>query len=118
MSLVVVFFYGGTDFVYVITKSCFSLHLDVSFCDFVLSVCSAHRPGVKQLPALSVIILIQGFEPVCRLLQPRAVQQILKGGRHVQILVDGEGHPVVKVLEKVIRPPVDGASWVVHGYLK
>jgi len=55
---------------------------------------------------------------VCRLTQPGAVQKVLKGGCHVQILIDGEGHAVMQVVKKVIRPQVNRASWVVHGYLK
>lgn len=76
------------------------------------------RPGVVQLPALSVVILLQAFEPVCGLTQPGAVQQVLEGRWHVQVLVYGEGHAVVQVVEEVVRPLVDGARWVVHGYLQ
>lgn len=77
-----------------------------------------YGPEVKQLPALPVVILLQGLEPVCGLAQPGAVQQVLEGGRHVQVLVDGEGHAVVQVVEKVVRPLVDRADRVVHGNLK
>lgn len=49
---------------------------------------------------------------------PGAVQQVLKGGGHIQVLIYGEGHAVVQVVEKVVRPLEDGASWVVHGNLK
>lgn len=76
------------------------------------------RPGVVQLPALSVVILLQALEPVCGLLQSGAVQQVLEGGGHVQVLVNGEGHAVVQVMEQVVRPLVDGAARVVHGHLK
>ena len=76
------------------------------------------RPGVEQLPALSVVILLQALEPVRRLTQPGAVQQVLEGGGHVQVLVNREGHSVVQVVEKVVRPLVDRADWVVHGDLK
>lgn len=82
------------------------------------NISCCHRPGVVQLPALSVVILLQAFEPVCGLTQPAAVQQVLKGRGHVQVLVNGEGHAVVKVVEKVVGPHVDRAHWVVHGYLK
>lgn len=77
-----------------------------------------HPPGVEQLPALSVVILLQALEPMGGLAQPGAVQQVLEGGGHVEVLVDGEGHAVVHVVEKVVRPLVDGAHWVVHGNLK
>lgn len=83
----------------------------------MITVSICHRPGVVQLPALSVVILLQAFEPVCRLTLHGAVQQVLEGGGHVQVLVDGEGHAVVKVVEKVVRPLVDRAGRVVHGYL-
>lgn len=52
------------------------------------------------------------------LLSPGAVQQVLEGGGHVQVLVNGEGHAVVQVMEQVVHPLVDGAGRVVHGYLK
>lgn len=77
-----------------------------------------NTPGVVQLPALSIVILLQAFEPVCGLPQPGAVQQVLEGGWHIQVLVDGEGHAVVEIVEKVVRPLVDRAGWVVHGDLK
>lgn len=76
------------------------------------------RPGVVQLPALPVVIPLQALEPVCGLLQSGAVQKVLEGGGHVQVLVNGEGHAVVQVMEQVVRPLVDGAGGVVHGYLK
>lgn len=72
-----------------------------------VSMSSRHRPGVVQLPALPVVILLQGFEPVCGLAQPGAVQQVLEGGGHVQVLVHGERHAVVKVVEEVEGPVVD-----------
>lgn len=75
-------------------------------------------PGVVQLPALSVVILLQTLEPVRGLLTHGAVQQVLEGGGHVQVLVNGEGHAVVQVMEQVVHPLVDGAGRVVHGYLK
>lgn len=49
---------------------------------------------------------------------PGAVQQVLKGGGHIEVLIYWEGHAVVQVLEKVVRPLEDGANWVVHGNLK
>ena len=79
---------------------------------------SSHRPGVVQLPALSVVILLQAFKPVCGLLLPGAVQQVLEGRGHVQVLVYGEGHAVLQVVEEVVRPLVDGADRVLHGNLE
>lgn len=55
---------------------------------------------------------------MCGLLQPGAVQQVLEGGGHVQVLVNGEGHAVVQVVEQVVHPLVDGAHRVVHGNLQ
>lgn len=55
---------------------------------------------------------------MCGLLHSGAVQQVLEGGGHVQVLVNGEGHAVVQVVEQVVHPLVDGADRVVHGDLQ
>lgn len=49
--------------------------------------------------------------------QPGAVQQILEGWGHIQVLVDREGHAVVHVVEEVVHPLLDRADRVVHGHL-
>jgi len=75
-------------------------------------------PGVVQLPAVSVVVALQSLEPVGVLAQPGAVQQVLEGGRHVEVLVDGERHAVVHVVEQAVRPLVDGPHRVVHSHLE
>lgn len=41
----------------------------------------------------------------------------LEGRRHIQILVDWEGHAVVQVVDQLVPPRADGAHGVVHRYL-
>lgn len=74
-------------------------------------------PEVEELPALPVVVLLQALEPVRGLAQPGAVQQVLEGRGHVQVLVDREGHAVVHVVEEVVRALLDRADGVVHGHL-
>ena len=64
-----------------------------------------------------VVVLLQGLEPACGLSGQGVVQQVLEGGRDVEVLVYGEGHAVVEVVEQAVRPLVDGADRVVHGHL-
>lgn len=76
------------------------------------------RPGVVQLPPLPVVILLQAFEPVCGLTTPGPVQDVLEGGRHIQVLVNWKGHAIVEVVEKAECPLVDRSHRVEHSHLK
>lgn len=75
------------------------------------------RVCVVQLPALTVVILLQRFEPARGLACLGVVQQVLEGGRHIQVLVNGKGHPVVEVVNQVEGPLVHRSHGVVHGDL-
>lgn len=60
---------------------------------------------------------MQGLEPACGPLGQGVIQQVLEGGRDIEVLVYGEGHAVVEVVEQAVRSLVDGADRVVHGHL-
>ena len=72
---------------------------------------------VIELPALPVVVLMQVLIPARGLAGCGAIQQILKGRRDVEVLVDGEGHLEVEVVHQVEVLVVHGAHGVGHGDL-
>jgi len=73
--------------------------------------------AVEELPAVPVVVLVQGLVPVGWLPGPGAVEQVLESGRDVEVLVDGEGHLVVEVVDEAELLVLDGSHGVVHGHL-
>ena len=52
-----------------------------------------------------------------RLLSPRPIQQILEAGRNVEVLIDGERHEMVQVLDEFVAGRPHHPHGVVHGHL-
>ena len=58
------------------------------------------RPKKYDGLALPVIILLKCDSPGKRCLGPCSVEDVLKGGGEVSVLVDGEWRPVVEVVDQ------------------
>lgn len=52
-----------------------------------------------------------------RLLSKSPIQQVLEGGRNIEVLVDGERHQVVQILYEFVAGRSHHPHGVVHGHL-
>lgn len=72
---------------------------------------------VIELPALPVVVAVQVLVPARGLASHRAIQEILEGGRDVEVLVDGKGQPEVEVVHEAEVLVLHRAHGVGHGDL-
>ena len=52
-----------------------------------------------------------------RLLSPCPIQQVLEAGRNVEVLIDGERHEMVQILDEFVAGRAHHPHGVVHGHL-
>lgn len=72
---------------------------------------------VVQLPTLPVVVMVEILIPAGGAAGHSAVQEVLEGGRHVEVLVDGKGHLEIEVVHEAEGLVVHGAHGVGHGDL-
>ena len=72
---------------------------------------------VVHLPLGAIVVLLQGLVPRQLLSPLSAVQNVLEAEREVEVLVDGEGHPEVEVVDELEAASPDHSHRVVHGDL-
>jgi hypothetical protein len=69
---------------------------------------------IVQLPFRPVVILLQSFEPVQIFFVSGAVQNALKRGGQVEVLVDGKGALVIQIVDQFVAVRSDHAHRVIH----